>query len=165
MTRLQFLEFLFQLFYFVLYVLLSRIDGCVSNWWLTFCSLWAISIVFNWGPSLSSLECVHDHIYKLLIISQGSKVVYGRESLINLAILLQMENASIKGFVFGQQIRYFFELIVFSRPILGVTCPFQIFDFKWLDIWCDMSVLIFSLEHCFFVNFPNVGIHDFGNLF
>lgn len=100
--RFQFLELLFQLLNFVLDVLLSRIHIRISNRWFALSMLWAIFVIFYWSPPLFSLECVHDHVYELLIIAQGSKVIYRGKCLIHLAMLFQVKDTRVKGFVLGK---------------------------------------------------------------
>jgi hypothetical protein len=64
----------------------------------------AFLVVLSWGFTLLAFQSVHDHANEFLIVVQRGEVVDRREVLVHLCVFLEMEDASVKGLVFGEQV-------------------------------------------------------------
>ena len=99
---LEVCELLFEFSDFLLNVFLLGHSVWISDRGLAFGVWCALLVVLSRGFALLSFQSVHDHGNKLLVIVQRGKVVNWREVLIHLCVFLEMEDTSVKGFVFGK---------------------------------------------------------------
>lgn len=88
--RLQFFKLLFQLFNFLLYILLLGNCIWISYWRFTFSIFLILFCVFSWSSSLFPLQSVHNHSNKFLIIIERCEIFNWRKVRIHLTIFFKM---------------------------------------------------------------------------